>query len=119
MASDQQVSPRAVLRAVLRAIAEVRRAGTRRVLEHLEQVEPDLASHLMEELSLVHRELARTAATAAEVRRVQRRVQSLLLVCITALRTAHHELWRERTVGRPLAELDPPPAAAGDGPSSA
>jgi len=105
VASDQQVNSRSVLR----AISEVRREGTKRVLEHLEQVEPDLASHLMEELSLIHRDLLHTGAKPIRVRRLQRQIESLVLVCVTALRVAHYELWRQQAEGTPLADLDTPP----------
>jgi hypothetical protein len=85
MASDpQQVGPRAVLK----AIARVKREGTTRVLEHLERVEPDLASFVMEEPSLVHRDVLHTGATAGQARRLQRRIESVVLVAVTALRAA-------------------------------
>ena len=52
MASDQQVNARACC-----AVMKLRRVGTARAMTELEQVEPDLASYLMEEFSLVHRDL--------------------------------------------------------------
>jgi hypothetical protein len=83
MASDPLVGPRAVLR----ALALVKRRGNKQVLEHLEKVEPDLASYLMEEQSQVHRKLLNTGASDRKVRRLQRQVESLVLVCVTAIRT--------------------------------
>ena len=50
MASDQMVSARDVLD----ALTEVQRRGDERVMEELEQLEPDLASYVMETLSLIN-----------------------------------------------------------------
>lgn len=104
MASDQQVSARSVLDAVM----ELRRRGARQALEELEQVEPDLASYLMESLSDVHRQLLALGGPAKASRRLYRDIQSLTLVCITALRKGHYELWRQSDAG---SNLDPPGGA--------
>ena len=91
MASDQQVSARAILRAE----AELRRVGHRQAMTQLEQVEPDLSSHLWEELSGIHRRLLALGGPPKESRKCYRRIQRLMLVAIFALRHGHHELWRD------------------------
>ena len=104
--SDQQVTAGAILRSVL----ELQRQGHDPAMEHLEQVEPDLAGYLMENLSLLHQALLGLGAAPKKTRRVYRLVQTLALVCVTSLRKAHFELWEEQTGAR-LEVLDP---AGGD-----
>ncbi len=106
MASDQQVSARAILRAQ----AELRRLGHRRVMQQLEQVEPDLMSYVFEELSAIHRRLLKLGDTAEQTQRCYRRVQRLVLVSILSMRHGHHELWRD--LMPPPPEDDP--ASPGD-----
>ena len=102
--SDQQVSAQDVLAALMR----LRRQGSGPVMEHLEKVEPDLAGYLMEELSLVHRDLLALGGPPKRTQRLQRRVEGLALACVTALREAHYRLWRQSDAGTSLvAELDP------------
>ena len=91
MASDQMVSARAILRAE----TELRRVGHRQAMTQLEQVEPDLSSHLWEELSEIHRRLLALGGPPKQSQRCYRRVQRLMLVSILALRHGHHELWRD------------------------
>ena len=91
MASDQQVSARAILRAE----SELRRVGHKQTMAQLEQVEPDLSGHLWEELSATHRRLLALGGPPKESRRCYRRIQRLMLVTILALRHGHHELWRD------------------------
>ena len=91
MASDQQVSARAILRAE----SELRRAGQRKTMDQLEQVEPDLLGHLWEELSDIDRRLLALGGPPKESHRCYRRIQRLMLVTILALRHGHHELWRD------------------------
>ena len=110
MASDQQGNARAVLRALTR----IRRQGNERTMADLEAVEPDLAGFVMEELSLVHRDLLALGGPAGRTRRLQRRVEALALACVTALREAHYQLWQADAAGTPLTDLDP---AAGDDPA--
>jgi hypothetical protein len=102
MASDQQVSAQAVLQAVLR----LRRQGNQRTLQELETLEPDLASFVMEELSLVHRDVLTLGGPPRRSQRLQRRVERLALACVTAMREAHYQLWQTEAAGTPLAELD-------------
>ncbi|MGB0766266.1 MAG: hypothetical protein ACPGYV_00995 [Phycisphaeraceae bacterium] len=91
MATDQQVSARAILRAE----SELRRVGHRQTMTQLEQVEPDLSGHLWEELSDIHRRLLSLGGSPKASQRCYRRIQRLMLVAILALRHGHHELWRD------------------------
>ena len=91
MASDQQVSARAILRAE----SELRRVGQRQTMTQLEQVEPDLSGHLWEELSDIHRRLLALGGQPKESRRCYHRIQRLMLVSILSLRHGHLELWRD------------------------
>jgi len=91
MPSDQTVTAKAVLAAVV----EIRRHGTRPALEHLEQVEPDLAEYAMESLSEIHQKLRKLSSPVADSQRLYRDVESLVLVCIVALWRGHHDLWRQ------------------------
>jgi hypothetical protein len=86
MASDQQVSAGDVLR----ALSRLRRHGIDEVMRELEAVEPDLASFLMEEFALVHRDLLALGGPPKRSRRAQRRVQDLVVVSVMAVREAHH-----------------------------
>ena len=108
MPSDQQVSARHVLQSVMK----LKRQGLNRAMEELEQLEPDLAGYLMEELSLVQQKLLELGAPARRTRWLVRRVESLTLVCVAALRRGHYDLWRRENDG-PLARLDPTLAPSG------
>ena len=92
---------------VLRAMMELRRRGHDAVLRELEQQEPDLAEHLMEELGGIHRQLLETGATPKRVRRLARRVEAMALVLVGSLRHAHRRLWQEEAQGTRLTQLDP------------
>ena len=76
-------------RDVLAAIRECQRLGHRRVLESLEQREPDLAEHLMEELGQLHRQLLNTGLDARKTRTLYRSIEDLALVCIRATEISH------------------------------
>lgn len=102
MASDQMVSARAILRAE----SELRRVGHRQTMSQLEQVEPDLSSHLWEELSDIHRRLLALGGPPKESQRCFRRIQRLTLVAILALRHGHHELWRDLHAPEDTSEPD-------------
>ena len=101
MATDQQVSAQAVLRAVMR----LRRQGTDQTMRELERVEPDLASFVMEEFSLLHRDLLALGGPPKRSRRLQRRLEEVVLTCVTTMREAHHQLWQSAAAGTPLAKL--------------
>jgi hypothetical protein len=87
--SDQTVGARHVLR----SLSQVRRQGLDKAMATLEQVEPDLAGYLMEELSLVHQPLFELGGPAQRTRWLVRRTEALVLVCVSAMRLAHGELW--------------------------
>jgi len=72
--------------AVLRALSEVRRRGAWPLIQELDGTEPDLANFLMEELSAIHHTIAKTPAGPKTIRRLQRQVQDLVVVCVLALR---------------------------------
>jgi hypothetical protein len=101
MASDQQVNAGDVLR----ALSRLRRQGIDQIMRELEAVEPDLASFVMEEFSLVHRDLLALGGPPKRSRRAQRRIQDLVAVSVMALREAHHRLWQTASVGTPLGKL--------------
>jgi hypothetical protein len=102
MAGDRLVSARAVLR----ALAGLRRQGSTRVMRQLEQAEPDLAEHLLEGLSLLHQKLSALGGPPRATRQLLQEIEALVLVCIEALRQAHYELWRKDAAGTPLEQLD-------------
>lgn len=104
MPSDQQVSARAVLDAEM----TLRHRGARRSLEELEQVEPDLTNYLLESLSVIHQKLLALGGPARASQRLFLEVQHLALVCITALRRGHYELWKQSDTGSQLENDNPP-----------
>lgn len=73
-------------RAVLAALADVRRRGHWPLFQLLERAEPDLAEHVLETLSLVHQSLLASGARPKVVRRLQRQVQAVVLVAWLCLR---------------------------------
>lgn len=91
MASDQMVSDRAILRAE----SELRRVGHKQVMDQLEQTEPDLSSHLWDELSQIYRRLLSLGGSPKASQRCYRRIQRLTLIAIIAMRHGHHDLWRD------------------------
>ena len=107
MPSDQIVTARAILDAVL----ELRRLGSTRVLRTLEQVEPDLAEYVMENLSLIHAGLLSLGGRPKRTTRVFRQVEELALVCVTAFGKAGYAAWLRSEAGAGAEQLDaaPPP----------
>jgi len=77
--------PSVSARDVLRALSDVRRKGAWALLQDLETAEPDLAEFVMEEISAMHHTLLDSGARPRIVRRLQRQVQSLVLVCVGVL----------------------------------
>ena len=84
MASDGTPQPRITARDVLKAVSEIRRRKQWPLLQELEAAEPDLAEHVLEELSAIHHTLLQTRARPKTVRHLQGQVQSLVLVCLLA-----------------------------------
>jgi hypothetical protein len=94
--SNNQSGDRLVdAKAILEAIAELKRRGNSAVMAELELIEGELANHVMEELGLVHQELMKTGARAKLIRRVFVQVESLVLVSVLALRNAQQRLWQD------------------------
>jgi hypothetical protein len=92
-------------------LSQVKRQGLHKAMAALEQVEPDLAGYLMEELSLVHQKLFHLGAAPKRTRWLVCRTEALVLVCVDALRRAHGELWTS------LSELPAEPADRGRAPN--
>lgn len=91
MATDQVITAKDIMDAVIR----IRRIGVEKSLQELEQREPDLAEIVLEELSAVHRRLQDAGMPARRTRRLMRRIESLVLVAIAAMRQGHLRLWEE------------------------
>ncbi len=108
-------------KSILEAIAELKRRGNSAITQELESIERELASHVMEELSLIYQGLLRTGAKTRLVRKLNEQIESLALVSILALRTAYRRLLEENAEGTPLARIDAPASAdtpsTGDGDS--
>ena len=84
---DSEPTPPTVsAREVLSALSEIRRRGHWPLLQELESVEPELAEFLLEEISAIHHTLLRSGAKPKIVRRLQRQVQALTLVCVLVFR---------------------------------
>jgi hypothetical protein len=98
-------------KAILEAIAELKRRGNSAVMQELESIEQELASHVMEELSLIYQGLLRTGTKTRVVRKLNEQIESLALVSILALRTAYRRLLEESAEGTPLASADTPATA--------
>ena len=81
-----RVPPAVSARAVLAALAEVKRQGHWPLFQRLERDEPDLAEHILEELSLIHQTLLASGARPKVVGRLQRQAQCLVLVAWLCLR---------------------------------
>ena len=79
-------TPSITARDVLHALSEVRRRGPWPLFQQLEQIEPELAEFVLEEISAIHHTLLKTGARPGVVRRLQRQVQSLILVSLLAIR---------------------------------
>jgi hypothetical protein len=114
MASDQQVDSKLVLQALM----ELKRQGVDKTMSRLEALEPDLIEVVLEELTEIHRQLLDLGGPPKKSRLLYRRIQSLVLLSITALQKAHYRLWQTEMGGR-LEELDSTsaPPAIGDEPS--
>lgn len=104
MKSDATVTARMILD----AIAELDRRGSEQMLRTLEQIEPELASFTMERLSLLHGKLIALGGPPKRTARVLRQVETTVLVCIMALRTATYQAWLQSVEGTPLADMDAP-----------
>lgn len=85
-ADPNGLPPPVSAKAVLNALSAVRRRGHWPLFQRMEHAEPELAEHVMEELSLVHQSLMASGARPKVARRLQRQVQSVVLVAWLCLR---------------------------------
>src|ERR1700728_1534472 len=97
-------------KSILEAIAELKRRGNSAIMQELESIERELASHIMEELSLIYQGLLRTGAKTKLVRKLNEQIESLALVSILSLRKAYCRLLEESAEGAPPARINPPPS---------
>jgi hypothetical protein len=86
MSTDPTRRPAIPAKAILSALAEIKRRGRWPLFQQLEHQEPELAEHVFEELSLVHQTLIASGAPPRIIRRLQSQVQSLVLVTVLAVR---------------------------------
>ena len=89
MKQPSQTEQAVSARDVLLAIHEYLRLGHTRVIENLEQREPDLAEHLLEGLTQIHRDLLNTGLAPRKTRSLYRSIMALTLISIRATETAH------------------------------
>ncbi len=106
MASDRIVTARHVLHAAM----ELERRGSDAVIKELEALEPDLVEYVLEQTCQIHHRLLRFGLSGQQARRIYRRAESITVVCVLALRQAHHDLWRDGGTSTP-PRSDPPPSA--------
>jgi hypothetical protein len=86
MSTDPTPKPTIAAKAILAALAEIKRRGHWPLFQQLEHQEPDLAEHVLEELSCIHQTLMASGASPKITRRLQRQVQCLVLVTVLAAR---------------------------------
>lgn len=74
--------PRATAKDLLTAISDLQRRGPRRILEDLERIEPEVAEYFLEQLTEIHHQVMTACLSSRDVRRISRRVESLVLVAL-------------------------------------
>ena len=102
MASDRLVTSQHVLKAVM----EHERRGATEILSELEKLEPDMTEFLLESLTRLHYRLIRLGLSGGDARKIYRRAEKTALVCIMALRKAHHDLWKQDPAAPDQADPD-------------
>jgi hypothetical protein len=105
--SDRLVDPKAILE----ALSQLKRRGNKTVMAELESIEPKLAGHVMEELSLIYQNLSRTGARTKQFRDLNRQIESLVLISILALRNAQIQLWDDDQEDQPPSPPSGDPSA--------
>ncbi len=111
MASDQLVTAKLILE----TLTEIQRRGLDRALEDLEQTEPDLLAHLLEELTAIHHKVLDSGVPLKRALRIHRRTEMLTMVCITAVGEAHRRLWhdvQDNLGGDEQSDSAPPPSSS-------
>ena len=104
---DHKPTPLVSAKQVLHAISEIRRRGRWPLFQELEAAEPDLTDFVLEETSAIHHELLKASVKPRAVRRLQDRLQSLVLVCVLSLRQSRDG--ETTQPDPPAANPDPPP----------
>jgi hypothetical protein len=102
MPTDQLVTSQHILKAVM----ELDRRGSTKVLSELETLEPDLIEHLLENFTRLFHRLTDHGLSGTDARKVYHRAEKTTLVCIMALRQAYRGLLDDQA-GEP--EPDPEP----------
>jgi hypothetical protein len=102
MASDRLVTPEHVLKALM----ELDRRGSTKILSELEKLEPDLVEHLLEDLTRLFHRLTDHGLSGADARKIYHRAEKTVLVCIMALRTAYRRLLDDQA-GAPEPNPEP------------
>jgi hypothetical protein len=102
MSSDRLVTPDHLLKAVM----EYERRGSKRLLPELEKLEPDLVEYLLESLTRLYHSLG---LCGTDARKAYRQAEKTAVVCILALRKAHHDLWRTDHCEADHSGADQPP----------
>src|SRR4051794_35079978 len=94
MASDRLVTSQHVLKAVL----ELQRRGSQKMIPELEALEPDLVEYMIESLCQLHHKLMGAGLSGVQSRKLYRQAETIVLVSVTALRNAHRDLWQDSFV---------------------
>ena len=84
--SPKPSNPTVAARDILNALSEIRRRKHWPLFQELEAAEPELTEFVLEEITAIHHTLLETGARPRVVRRLQRQVQNLALVCVLATR---------------------------------
>jgi hypothetical protein len=90
-ASDKVILGRDVSNAIIR----VRRLGVESLLSQFEQEEPELAEIVLEEIKAIHSRLLDAGIPAEEAAGMMHRSESVILVCVVAIRAAYQRLQDE------------------------
>ena len=72
--------------AITRALSELRQHGHMPSMQQLEQTEPELMSHVWEELSAIYQRLLKLGIAPRSTRRLYRHIQSLIVTVVLAIR---------------------------------
>ena len=105
MASDRLVTSQHVLKAVM----EHERRGATRILAELEKLEPDLLEYLLESQTRLYHWLTHLGLSGADARKIHRHAEKTAVVCIMALRNAHHDLWKQDPAAPEQTDSDSDP----------
>jgi hypothetical protein len=87
-ASDRVILARDVLNATIR----VRRIGVETLLSQFGQEEPDLAEIVRREIKAIHSKLLDSGIPTEEATCMMHRTESVILVCLVAIRAAYQRL---------------------------